>query len=72
MGHVKSRVNPRGPPRKAKYYWMTDSEKVPWGKGEKNPWKGSEIEHEIVSLQAVEGRLLTSACVPVEEWAGDL
>ena len=37
MGHVKSRANMRGPPRKAKYSWMTDSEVVPWGKGEKEP-----------------------------------
>ena len=29
MGHVKSRVNQRGPPRKATYSWVTDSEKVP-------------------------------------------
>ena len=29
MGHVKSRVNQRGPPRKAKYSWVTDSEEVP-------------------------------------------
>ena len=29
MGHVKSRVNLRGPPRKAKYSWVTDSEQVP-------------------------------------------
>ena len=40
MEHVKFRVNLRGPPRKAKYYWMTDSEIVPWGKGEKNPGRG--------------------------------
>ena len=26
MGHVKSRVNQRGPPRKAKYSCVTDSE----------------------------------------------
>ena len=26
MGHVESRVNLRGPPRKAKYSWVTDSE----------------------------------------------
>ena len=37
MGHVKSRVNQRGPPRKAKYSWVTDSEIVPRGKGEKEP-----------------------------------
>ena len=35
---------------------MTDSEPVPRGKGEKNPNKGSEIEHETVSLQAMGGR----------------
>lgn len=40
MGHVKSRVNLRGPPRKAKYSWMSDSEQVPRGKGEKNPGRG--------------------------------
>ena len=36
-GHVQSGGNPRGPSRKAKYYWLTDSELVPRGKGEKNP-----------------------------------
>ncbi len=30
-------MNLRGPPRKAKYYCVTDSETVPRGKGEKNP-----------------------------------
>ena len=48
MGHVKSRVNLRGPPRKAKYSCMTDSEIVPRGKGEREPLSGSEIEHETV------------------------
>ncbi len=48
MGHVKSRVNLRGPPRKAKYSEMTDSEVVPRGKGEKEPITGSEKEHETV------------------------
>ena len=57
MEHVKFRVNQRGPPRKAKYYCVTDSEKVPRGKGEKNPGEGSEIEHETVSLQAIRARL---------------
>jgi hypothetical protein len=50
------RVNPREPSRKAKYSCVTDSEPVPRGKGEKNPDKGSEIERETVSLQAMEGR----------------
>ena len=46
-------MNQRGPPRKAKYYCVTDREQVPRGKGEKNPEKGSEIEPEMRSLQAV-------------------
>jgi len=32
---------------------MTDSELVPWGKGEKNPDKGSEIDPETKYLQPV-------------------
>ena len=52
---MKSRVNQRGPPRKAKYSLVTDSEQVPRGKGEIEPLKGSEIEHETVILQAVGG-----------------
>ncbi len=45
-----------GPPSKPKYSCMTDSELVPWGKGEKNPDEGSEIDPEIECLQAVEAR----------------
>ena len=40
VGHEESCVNQGGPPSKAKYYLLTDSEQVPWGKGEKNPWRG--------------------------------
>ena len=40
MGHVKSRVNLRGPPRKAKYSWVTDSEILPRVKGKNNPRLG--------------------------------
>ena len=36
-GHVKPCVNLPGPSGKAKYSWETDSELVPWGKGEKHP-----------------------------------
>ena len=35
VGHVESRGKMGGPSSKAKYYLMTDSELVPWGKGEK-------------------------------------
>ena len=38
--HVEFRLKKGGPPPKAKYYLVTDSEAVPWGKGEKNPGRG--------------------------------
>src|ERR1700752_4380094 len=37
-GHVQSGGNPRGPSRKAKYYWLTDSEQVPRGKEYLKPY----------------------------------
>jgi hypothetical protein len=40
LEHVKFRVNQPGPPGKAKYDCVTDSERVPRGKGEKNPGRG--------------------------------
>ena len=43
-GHVKSCLKIGGPPPKAKYSLLTDSEPVPWGKGEKHPDEGSEID----------------------------
>ena len=57
-GHVKSWLNMGGPSSKAKYSLLTDSEPVPWGKGEKNPGEGSEIEPETLCLQAVGAHLL--------------
>jgi hypothetical protein len=45
-----------GPPSKTKYYLLSDSEQVPWGKGEKNPDEGSEIDPEIECLQTVGAR----------------
>ena len=55
-GHEESCMNLPGPSGKAKYSKVTDSEPVPWGKGEKNPGEGSEIVPETVCLQAVGGR----------------
>ena len=60
-----------GPSSKAKYSMLTDSEPVPWGKGEKNPGEGSEIVPETNSLQAV-GGILYPDCLPFEEWAYEL
>ena len=52
-GHVKSCLNMGGPPSKAKYSLSTDSEPVPWGKGEKHPDEGSETDPETGRLQTV-------------------
>ena len=41
---MKRRPNPGRPLSKAKHYPMTDSERVPRGKGEKNPREGSETD----------------------------
>ena len=46
-------VNQRGPPRKAKYFSVTDSEAVARAKGEKYPGEGSETVPETVHLRAV-------------------
>ena len=64
-GHVESCWNPGGPPSKANYYLLTDSELVPRGKGEKNRDERSEIEHEIVCLQAVQGLFNRPEYVPL-------
>ncbi len=62
-GHVISCLNMGGPSSKAKYSWLTDSEPVPWGKGEKNPGEGSEIEPETVYVQAVGALWLRTFCI---------
>ena len=54
-GHVKSCLKIGGPPPKAKYSLLTDSEPVPWGKGEKHPDEGSETVPETERLQSVGG-----------------
>ena len=75
--HVKPCGKPGGPSSKAKYYLTTDSELVPWGKGEKYPCEGSEKVPEIVCLQAVEelyqffGIGLLDR-VPFASWVADL
>ena len=62
-------MNPRGPPRKAKYYLATDSEQVPRGKGEKNRCERSEIEPETVCLQSVRAEQSAMACLLFNESA---
>ena len=54
--HVKFSGNQPRPLGKAKYSLMTDSERVPRGKGEKHPGEGSERGPETVCLQAVEAQ----------------
>ena len=55
---MKPCVNLPGPSGKAKYSRETDSELVPWGKGEKYPEQGSEIDPETLRLQAVGAQLM--------------
>ena len=55
-GPVKSCGNLPAPSGKAKYSCETDSEQVPWGKGEKYFEQKSEIDPETVRLQAVGGQ----------------
>ena len=63
-GLEKSCVNLPAPSGKAKYYWETDSEQVPWGKGEKYLEQRGEIDPETVRLQAVgAGVMLVTACL---------
>jgi hypothetical protein len=50
-------LNLAAPSAKAKYYWETDSEQVPWGKGEKHLEQRSEIDPETMRLQAVGANL---------------
>ena len=52
-GPVKSCLNRAAPSAKTKYSWETDSEQVPWGKGEKYSEQEGEIVPETVRLQAV-------------------
>ena len=56
---MKFRLNLPAPSGKAKYDWETDSELVPWGKGEKYPEKGGEIVPETLRLQAVGANLFS-------------
>ena len=63
-GHEKSWLNLPGPSGKAKYFWETDSEPVPWGKGEKYPEQGSEIVPETVRLQPVGAPIYRGDGVP--------
>ena len=76
-GHEKSWLNMGGPSSKAKYSLLTDSERVPWGKGEKNPGEGSEIDPETVCVQAVGARfslvtayLLYNGSASYFQWRG--
>ena len=61
-GHVLSWLNMGGPPSNPKYYYQTDSELVPWGKGEKNCGEQSEIEPETYGLQSFGALLSQDKC----------
>ena len=67
---MKSCLNERRPLRKAKYSSVTDSEPVPWGKGEKNPGRGVKRIWNCMPTRSQ--RALKPDDVPIEEWAGEL
>jgi hypothetical protein len=71
-GHVKSCLNLGGPPSKSKYYLLTDSVPVPWGKGEKNPDKGSEIDSWNRVLTNSQRAIVKPDGVPFALWAAEL
>jgi len=53
---------------------VTDSELVPWGKGEKQPDEGDEIDPETICLQRAgvhDVARYRDDRVPIEEWAND-
>ena len=52
-GHVKPRLNPRGPSRKAKYYLTTDSKLSKATERWEEPLLGEDTEPETMCLQAV-------------------
>ena len=60
---MKSCLKIGGPPSKAKYSLLTDSEPVPGGTGEQHPDEGSETVSETGRLQAV-GAALSGDGVP--------
>ncbi|KAL0919901.1 hypothetical protein M5K25_012027 [Dendrobium thyrsiflorum] len=72
MGHVESRVNQQGPPCKAKYSWVTDSEVVPVRRGRGNASSqcpstrryGAEVTHAILPGKS---RTTFNKRVPVPE-----
>ena len=71
-GHVKSCLNIGGPPSKPKYYSMTDSAQVPWGKGEKNPEEGSEKNLKRGAYKQSEQKNKICDGVPFVSWVSDL
>ncbi|KAK7297655.1 hypothetical protein VNO77_47976 [Canavalia gladiata] len=60
MGHVESRVNQQGPPCKAKYSWVTDSEVVP-GEMPLEP-RASWFSPKCVEAQQLTGHLGVKHC----------
>ena len=61
-GHVEPGLNLEGPPSKAKYYLVTDSETVARAKDEKHPCKGSQKDLKPCTYTAVGARCHTFGC----------
>ena len=75
-GLVKSPLNLAAPSAKAKYSWETDSELVPWGKGEKNRKKRSEKTLKPYAYKRSEALCVLTACLlhndptSYDDWQG--
>ena len=68
--HEKSCRKQAGPSVKAKYNQVTDSEPVPWGKGEKN--RGSGVKRTWNRMLTRSQSPLKGDGVPFVEWTGEL
>ncbi len=71
VGSRKVGGNPAGLPAKAKYNLVTDSEPVPWGKGEKQSDKDGEIEPETIMPTRSQSYFLNSDGVRFAERANE-
>ncbi|TKY56360.1 hypothetical protein E2542_SST20803 [Spatholobus suberectus] len=67
MGHVESRVNQQGPPCKAKYSWVTDSEVVPVIRARENASSQSSSTRRY-SAEVIHAILLGKARTTFNKW----
>uniref|UniRef100_A0A6N2L9E4 Uncharacterized protein ycf68 n=1 Tax=Salix viminalis TaxID=40686 RepID=A0A6N2L9E4_SALVM len=74
MGHVESRVNQQGPPCKAKYSWVTDSEAVAWLREPTGAVAKASLNRAIVTAYGPEpgASWFSPKCVEAQQLTGHL